>query len=114
MLADDLGALQDDNKAQVLAAWRKAVEVQDGLWYNEPPDWYYTVRESLGYALLAQGMAADAEQVFSEDLSENRLSGRSLNGLKLALQAQKGKTVSLELEQKLQNAWRNATVNAAP
>ena len=114
VLADDLGALQDDNKAQILAAWRKAVEVQDGLWYNEPPDWYYTVRESLGYALLAQGMAADAEQVFSEDLSENRLSGRSLNGLKLALQAQKGKTVSLELEQKLQNAWRNATVNAAP
>ncbi|WP_110972970.1 hypothetical protein [Pseudomonas huaxiensis] len=114
VLADDLGALQDDNKAQIIAAWRKAVEVQDGLWYNEPPDWYYTVRESLGYALLAQGMAADAEKVFSEDLSENRLSGRSLNGLKLALQAQKGKTVSLELEQKLQNAWRNATVNAAP
>ena len=114
VLADDLGALQDDNKAQIIAAWRKAVEVQDGLWYNEPPDWYYTVRESLGYALLAQGKAADAEKVFSEDLSENRLSGRSLNGLKLALQAQKGKTVSLELEQKLQNAWRNATVNAAP
>jgi len=30
------------------------------------------------------------------------------------LQAQKGKTVSAELEQKLQNAWRNATVSAAP
>jgi len=113
-LADDLAALKDDDKAQVLAAWRKAVEVQDGLWYNEPPDWYYTVRESLGYALLAQGKAEDAERVFSEDLSENRLSGRSLNGLKLSLQAQKGKTVSAELEQKLSNAWRNATVSAAP
>ncbi len=112
-LADDLAALQDDNE-QGLAAWRKAVEVQDGLWYNEPPDWYYTVRESLGYALLAQGQAEEAERVFTEDLSENRLSGRSLNGLKLALQKQPGKTVSAELEQRLSNAWRNATVSAAP
>lgn len=113
-LADDLAALKDDDKAQVLAAWRKAVEVQDGLWYNEPPDWYYTVRESLGYALLAQGKAEEAERVFTEDLSENRLSGRSLNGLKLSLQKQPGKTVSADLEQKLSNAWRNATVSAQP
>ncbi|MCU1720343.1 hypothetical protein [Pseudomonas sp. 5P_5.1_Bac1] len=114
LLADDFATLEDDSKAAIITAWKKAVEVQDGLWYNEPPDWYYTVRESLGYAYLAQGQAANAEKVFTEDLSENRLSGRSLNGLKLALQAQKGKTVSAELEQKLQNAWRNATVSAAP
>ncbi len=113
-LADDLAALKDDSQAQTLAAWRKAVEVQDGLWYNEPPDWYYTVRESLGYALLKQGLPAEAEKIFTEDLSENRLSGRSLNGLKLALQAQKGKAVSADLEEKLRNAWRNATISAAP
>jgi len=112
-LADDLAGLKDDSKAQTLAAWRKAVEVQDKLWYNEPPDWYYTVRESLGYALLAQGKADEAERVFIQDLSENRLSGRSLNGLKLSLEAQK-KPVSTDLEQKLQQAWRNATVSAAP
>jgi len=112
-LADDLAGLKDDSKAQVLAAWSKAVEVQDKLWYNEPPDWYYTVRESLGYALLAQGKAREAERIFTEDLSENRLSGRSLNGLKLSLVAQK-KPVPAELEQKLSNAWRNATVSAAP
>ncbi|NNJ16218.1 hypothetical protein CSV86_013820 [Pseudomonas putida CSV86] len=113
VLADDLAQLKGDNNAQILAAWRKAVEVQDGLWYNEPPDWYYTVRESLGYAYLAQGKALDAERVFTEDLSENRLSGRSLNGLKLSLEAQK-KPVSAELEQKLATAWRNATVSARP
>lgn len=112
-LADDLAGLKDGNKAQVLAAWAKAVEVQDKLSYNEPPDWYYTVRESQGYALLAQGEAKKAERVFTEDLSENRLSGRSLNGLKLSLEAQK-KPVSADLEQKLANAWRNATVSAKP
>lgn len=112
-LASDLAALKDDNMAQVLAAWAKAVEVQDKLWYNEPPDWYYTVRESQGYALLAQGKALDAERVFTQDLSENRLSGRSLNGLKLSLEAQK-KPVSAQLQQKLATAWRNATVSARP
>lgn len=112
-LSSDLAGLKDDNKAQVITAWSKAVEVQDKLWYNEPPDWYYTTRESLGYALLAQGKALDAERVFTQDLNENRLSGRSLNGLKLSLEAQK-KPVSVELEQKLATAWRNSTVSAAP
>ncbi|MGE8409610.1 MAG: hypothetical protein ACN6QH_21510 [Pseudomonas sp.] len=112
-LADDLAALAEGNPKQVISAWEKAVEVQDHLNYNEPPDWYYTVRESLGYALLDQNDAVRAEKVFTEDLSENRLAGRSLNGLKVALQKQ-GKPVSAELEQKLSNAWRNATVSAAP
>lgn len=113
-LADDLKALNGDNPAQVLAAWTLAVAVQDGLNYNEPPDWYYTLRESLGYAYLAQGMPAQAERVFTQDLSENRLSGRSLNGLKLSLQQQPGKHVPARVEQELQVAWRNATVAPTP
>ena len=112
-LADDLAELAEGNPKQIISAWEKAVEVQDHLNYNEPPDWYYTVRESLGYALLDQNDAVRAEKVFTEDLSENRLAGRSLNGLKVALQKQ-NKPVSAELEQKLSNAWRNATVSAAP
>src|SRR5262249_47846446 len=32
--------------------WRKAVEAEDALAYDEPPAWYYPVRESLGAALL--------------------------------------------------------------
>lgn len=110
----DLQALTGDAGQQQIAAWRKAVEVQDALAYNEPPDWYYTLRESLGYALLAQKRYAEAEQVFREDLAGNRLSGRSLNGLKLSLENQPGKPVPALLEEQLQTAWRNATVSPAP
>ncbi|WP_256596738.1 MULTISPECIES: hypothetical protein [unclassified Pseudomonas] len=84
------------------------------LAYNEPPDGYYTLRESLGYALLAQKRYAEAEQVFREDLAGNRLSGRSLNGLKLSLENQPGKQVPALLDEQLQTAWRNATVSPAP
>ncbi|MGC5702692.1 hypothetical protein J4P02_21040 [Pseudomonas sp. NFXW11] len=113
-LNGDLQALDGDSGKQRLDAWRKAVALQDGLAYNEPPDWYYTLRESLGYALLEQKQYAAAEQVFREDLAGNRLSGRSLNGLKLSLEQQPSKQVPALLDEQLQTAWRNATVSPVP
>lgn len=110
----DLKELTGDSNGQIISAWRKAVQLQDGLNYNEPPDWYYTLRESLGYGLLAQGQYDEAEKVFREDLAGNRLSGRSLNGLKISLEKQPGKTVPALLNEQLQTAWRNATISAAP
>ncbi|WP_347900902.1 hypothetical protein [Pseudomonas purpurea] len=114
VLSADLKELKGDSNSQIIAAWRKAVQLQDGLAYNEPPDWYYTLRESLGYGLLAQGQYSEAEKVFREDLAGNRLSGRSLNGLKISLEKQPGKTVPALLNEQLQTAWRNATISAAP
>lgn len=60
---------------------REAVAVQDGLRYNEPADWFFPVRESLGAALLKSGDAAAAEKVFREDLERNPRNPRSLWGL---------------------------------
>jgi hypothetical protein len=52
--------------------WRAAVAVQDKTSYDEPADWYYPVRESLGAALLRGKHAAESEQVFRGDLERNR------------------------------------------
>src|SRR5262249_47680322 len=43
-----------------LALWREAVALEDAQRYDEPPDWYYPVRHSLGAALLATGRGAEA------------------------------------------------------
>ena len=67
---------------------REAVAVQDGLKYDEPQDWFYPVRESLGAALLINGDQAGAEQVFRDDLARNPRNPRSLFGLEQALKAQ--------------------------
>jgi tetratricopeptide (TPR) repeat protein len=64
---------------------REAVAVQDGLQYNEPADWFFPVRESLGAALLKSGDAGAAEKVFREDLERNPRNPRSLWGLHQAL-----------------------------
>lgn len=112
-LAQDLAETQGDAAQVVLQLWAKGVALQDALNYNEPPDWYYTLRESQGYALLAQGRAGEAERVFLADLKNNRQSGRSLAGLKLSLEAQK-KAVPEWVKSQLAAAWRNATVSATP
>src|SRR5216684_2966318 len=67
---------------------REAVTIQDGLKYNEPQDWFYPVRESLGAALLMNGDQAGAEQVFRDDLERTPRNPRSLFGLEQALKAQ--------------------------
>src|SRR6267142_4411037 len=67
---------------------REAVAIQDGLKYNEPQDWFYPVRESLGAALLLNGDQAGAEQVFRDDLERTPRNPRSLFGLEQALKAQ--------------------------
>jgi tetratricopeptide (TPR) repeat protein len=88
--------------------WRKAIEAQDALNYDEPPTWYYPIRESLGAALLRNGQAVEAEAVFREDLRRNRRSGRSLFGLMESLKAQ-NKLVDAESARKqYEAAWRGA------
>ena len=88
--------------------WKRAVELQDNLNYDEPADWYYPVRESLGAALLNAGKAAEAEQVFRADLVQNPRNPRSLFGLKESLTAQ-GKTAdAFWVERQFAVAWKSA------
>ncbi|PYT72658.1 MAG: hypothetical protein DMG39_09060 [Acidobacteria bacterium] len=67
---------------------RAAVAVQDGLKYDEPQDWFYPVRESLGAVLLKIADYAGAEEVFRADLERNPRNPRSLFGLEQALKSQ--------------------------
>jgi tetratricopeptide (TPR) repeat protein len=87
-----------------------AVAMQDKLAYNEPADWHYPVRESLGAALLKVGRAADAEAVFRADLRKNPRSGRSLFGLVEALNAQGKTDEAMLVRQELNDAWRTAEI----
>lgn len=95
-------------KDEAIAHWNKAVEIQDTLNYDEPADWYYPVRESLGAALLAAGKPVDAEPVFREDLRENPRNPRSLFGLKEALRAQGKEADAAWVDRQFKEAWKSA------
>jgi tetratricopeptide (TPR) repeat protein len=93
-----------------IAALHRAVLLEDSLTYVEPADWHYPVRQSLGAVLLKAGRAAEAEQVYWEDLRRNPENGWSLFGLMQALRVQKRDEEAAEIEQRFRRAWARADV----
>ena len=90
-----------------IAQWQKAIAIQDRLVYDEPPAWYYPVRESLGAEYLLLKRYADAEKTFRRDLEINPNNPRSLFGLAEALKGQ-GKADAEETRRRFEEAWKGA------
>lgn len=86
----------------------KAVALQDELNYNEPPDWFYSVRLSLGVAFLKAGKAEEAERVYQEDLQVFPENGWALKGLELSLRAQGKAEEANDAGKRHLAAWKNA------
>jgi tetratricopeptide (TPR) repeat protein len=95
-------------KDEAVMHWKKAVEIQDALNYDEPSDWYYPVRESLGAALIATGQPTEAEEMFRVDLVQNPRNPRSLFGLLQALEVQGKKSDAAWVQEQFAGAWENA------
>jgi tetratricopeptide (TPR) repeat protein len=108
-LEAQLAAARGEREASI-AAWRRAVTLEAALQYDEPPAWFYTVRESLGAALLQAGQPAGAERVFREALDTRPRDGRLLYGLWQTLLAQGRANEGLLVEQQFGRAWAGATV----
>lgn len=94
---------------QAIEFLKKAVIMQDSLSYNEPPDWYYSIRESLGAILLTSNRLIEAEKVFREDLNKHPRNGRSLFGLAECLKSQKRNTDAYWIEGEFTEAWKYST-----
>jgi tetratricopeptide (TPR) repeat protein len=98
------------NVSAGLAALREAVKLEDQLRYAEPPDWIHPVRHALGAALLQEGRAAEAEQVYREDLAKLPENGWSLFGLARSLRLQGKTDAAQEFEARFRQAWKDADV----
>jgi predicted negative regulator of RcsB-dependent stress response len=105
VLGAQIALAKKDNQA-ASAMLRQAVVVQDRLKYDEPQDWFFHVRESLGGVLLMNGDSKGAEQVFREDLARNLRNPRSLFGLHRALEAEDRNTDAWFVEQEFHKAWK--------
>jgi hypothetical protein len=93
---------------RAIKLWQQAVVAADPLPYDEPPIWFYPIRESLGAALLAADRAADAERVFRDDLERNPRNPRSLFGLHAALVKQGKEADAAWVKREFDQAWKNA------
>jgi tetratricopeptide (TPR) repeat protein len=91
-----------------IAAFQQAIVVEDALNYNEPPDWFFSVRHHLGTALLEAGKYNEAEKIYLEDLNTYKENGWALIGLYQALQKQ-GKTAEAQsVKARFDKAWKYA------
>jgi tetratricopeptide (TPR) repeat protein len=107
VLGAKISLMKNDMDATV-SQLRAAVAVQDTLKYDEPQDWFYPVRESLGAVLLKIGDDAGAEEVFRSDLERNPRNPRSLFGLEQALKAQDRAYDAGFVRKQFEASWKGA------
>jgi tetratricopeptide (TPR) repeat protein len=108
-LAGKVAEVKGDRPAAI-EQLRRAVEAEDALPYMEPAYWPIPVRPTLGAALLKAGKAAEAEQVFREDVQRWPRNGWGLLGLEQSLRAQSKVDSADIVQRELAAAWGRADV----
>ena len=99
---------KDGKQKQAIQLLTEATKIEDNLNYNEPPDWFFSVRHMLGNILLTTGDYKEAEKVYREDLAYWPKNGFALNGLLESLIGQ-GKTKEAnEVKKQFKEAWKYA------
>lgn len=93
---------------RAIQLWQRAVTAADLFPYDEPPVWFYPLRESLGAELLRNNLPIDAERVFNDDLDRHPRNPRSLFGLQASLAKQGADAEAAKAQQEFQEAWKNA------
>jgi tetratricopeptide (TPR) repeat protein len=98
-------------KEKSIREWRRAVKLESKIQYDEPPAWFYPVRQSLAAALLRNGQAKEAEAIFRQAMQKHPRDGRLLFGLWQSLVAEKRDNEAALIEQQFNAAWKDATVS---
>lgn len=111
-LAGEIAAAEEDWDTAI-AELREAVQLEDGLTYDEPPTWELPMRQVLGAVLLAAGRPAEAETAYRSDLDRFPQNGWSLFGLGEALLAQGRAQEARRVQEQFREAWRTADVTLA-
>jgi hypothetical protein len=95
---------------EAITVFERAVEIHDGLRYDEPEPLNFSARHWLGDALLEAGRHADAERVYRGALEQHPDNGWSWFGLEKALRAQ-GKTAEADAAKAdFETAWQRSDI----
>jgi tetratricopeptide (TPR) repeat protein len=89
---------------------KEAIVIEDGLNYNEPPDWFFSVRHHLGAIQTEGGYYNDAIKTYQDDLQRLPKNGWAYHGLKLVYKQLKDKSKVTEMNLLLRKIWGNADV----
>jgi hypothetical protein len=106
-------AAQQNQLDKSAALLTEAIAIEDNLNYNEPPDWFFSVRHHLGAVLLKAGKNAEAERAYRQDLLTWKKNGWALIGLYNALLQQKNTGEAQTVKSAFDKAWQHADIKLA-
>jgi tetratricopeptide (TPR) repeat protein len=90
---------------EAISHYRKAIEIERRIPYQEPPYWYYPVNQSLGAALYLAGRYDEASQAFRAALTQAPNNGWVLYGLAESEAAQGRKVDAAAARQAFAKHW---------
>ncbi|MCZ6835189.1 MAG: hypothetical protein O7G85_05380 [Planctomycetota bacterium] len=88
----------------------EGIELEEQLVYDEPPGWMQPVRHAKGALLMGNDRAAEAEQVYRDDLRRNPQNGWALLGLEQSLEAQDMNAAAASLATTRRLVWARSDV----
>ena len=90
-----------------------AIVIEDALNYNEPPDWFFSVRHYLGDVYLDMEEWDKAEATFRQDLHTFPKNGWALHGLYKSLKGKGDQSEAERVYRDFEKAWEYANVQLA-
>ena len=100
----------EGNFTQSISLLKEAIAIEDKLNYNEPPDWFFSVRHHLGAVQIEAGKYNDAIKTYQEDLKKFPNNGWSQQGLKVAYEKMNNKVKGKEMDAFIAKSWAYADV----
>ena len=101
---------KEKNYGKAISLLKEAVAKEDALNYDEPPDWFFSVRHHLGAVLLDAGKSKEAIKIYEEDLKIFRENGWALKGLMNAYKKLGDKKKYNETKSRFESAWKYADI----
>ncbi len=98
----------ESNYVESIVLLSEAATIEDGLNYNEPPDWFFSVRHHLGAVQIEAEKYEDAIHTYEEDLERLPKNGWALHGLKLAYSKLNDTDKTAEIDERLNTIWATA------
>ena len=98
---------------QSISLLEKAIKTEDNLNYNEPPDWFFSVRHHLGAVQIEAKKYNEAIKTYKIDLKQFPNNGWSHHGLKLAYEKLGKQNLAKEIDRKIIKSWATADIKIA-
>lgn len=98
-------AVHSGRYAEAAEFYRAAIAIEGRMPYQEPPYWYYPVRQSLGAALFLAGRHDEASRTFRDALAQAPNNGWALYGLSRSEEALGHKAEAAAARQAFSRAW---------